>query len=107
VEFISRSYLIQFFKKKNQKNILFSKKKKKKRKKIWEQRGWSKQPPMVVWGWLSATPWAPSHPHGAKGVAETTPNGGLAMVLATPLGTKGWPKPLSFFFSFFLNKNFN
>jgi hypothetical protein len=79
------NYLIQFKKKKNQKNILFSKKKKKKEK-IWEQMGWSKQPPMVVWG-----------------VAETTPNGGLAMVLATPLGTKGWPKPLPFF----LNKNFN
>jgi hypothetical protein len=34
-------------------------------------------------GWLG-------HPHGAKGVAKTTPNGGLGVVLATPLAPWGW-----------------
>jgi hypothetical protein len=43
------------------------------------------------------------HPHGAKGVAKTAPNGGLGVVSATPLGhgsgratpwcPRGWPKP--------------
>jgi hypothetical protein len=50
-------------------------------------------------------------------VAETTPNGGLGVVLATPLGPWGWPShPLVpkgvvvatsgfFFLSFFFEKN--
>jgi hypothetical protein len=47
---------------------------------------------------------------GAKGVAETTSNGGLGVVLTTPLGPWGWPShPLvpyghKFFFFFFLKK---
>jgi hypothetical protein len=53
---LTRGYLIKFF-------IFFKKKKKyifSKKKKI----------PSGYWGW-------PGHPCGPKGVAETTPNGGL------------------------------
>jgi hypothetical protein len=63
---LTRSYLIQFFlKKKIRKTYFFQKKKKKKKEKNL----------------------------GAKGVVETTPNGGLGVAFGHPLGTK--PPPWS------------
>jgi hypothetical protein len=35
----------------------------------------------------------PNHPHGAKGVAKTTHNGGFGVVSATPLAPWGWFGP--------------
>jgi hypothetical protein len=59
-------FFILFFKKIKKK--YFSKKKKKTHSHPFGTKGW------------------PSHPHIAKGVAETTPNGVLGVVLATPSG---------------------
>jgi hypothetical protein len=60
--------------KKNLKTFFQKKKKKTKEKK---NLGCLRPPPLGTKGWLG-------HPYGAKGVAETTPNGGLGVISATP-----------------------
>jgi hypothetical protein len=65
---LTHNHLINFFILKKLKNIYFSKKKKK-----------NLEPPL---GWLG-------NPQEAKRVAETTPQGGLGVVSATPLGPWG------------------
>jgi hypothetical protein len=101
-----RSHLIKifiYFFKKIRNKYFFKKKKKKLGVAI------AIATPLGTKGWLD-------HPHEAKGVSETTPNGGLGVVSTTPwahwggratLNTHGGPPQVFFFSFFFLKKYFS